>query len=526
MKYLKLYEELEGFEETWVDEPEEPEEYLYEEYYPKKFKKFLIENNIFELFHKNFIRYQKLDFQFGYSSLPPDIQYIKERFEEYFTKKDYLYISHAFNWEDTDEGDDFWNTIDDKWLDYIEFLYESFEDFEETWIQEEDNDDNIKKHKLPLLFYNFLKKEKVLDKFINNFENRHPDMIFFDYMKNNKSSVYDFIDNAFIWGYTPEGSGFWYRIDNKWRTKYDIMIHPSINIKNMVLYESFEDFEEIWIDDPESEYDDIPNYKDFKEYKKLKGRTVRVKKNSSILRYFSIIKNVEGKIVRIEKGEDGVLLVIEWDNGFGSHCYPNDLEIKNKIYESFEDFEETWIDEEPKSEYKKFSSMSGIINLQKFPKTTDYRKFIGMPVRVKGHYGIWFYGKIMDIIPYYKKSVLVLTTEYDSDGNKKYSYSIYSPDQVEIKIDEKYESGLFNYKNMPFKLVKDGDIIKIMYKDNYYYDLSVIIPESKNLKENEFFINPNVEEGIIKTLIEQNFIEKGNKKAMAGDKETDLYRIV
>ncbi len=142
-------------------------------------------------------------------------------------------------------------------MKYIK-LYESFEDFEETWIQEEDNDDNIKKHKLPLLLYNFLKKEKVLDKFINNFEKKYPNKIFYNALYN--SHLEDLIDFAFFWGGTPEGCYFWAEIDKKWQKIVNKDNNKS-NLKSYELYENFEDdFEEIWIDEPEH----FENYFDFK----------------------------------------------------------------------------------------------------------------------------------------------------------------------------------------------------------------------------------------------------------------------
>ncbi len=138
-------------------------------------------------------------------------------------------------------------------------LYENFEDFDETWIDDEPSNE-YRKHKLPTILYNFLKKNKVLDQFISNFEKQHhPSRIFYDYIliHNNSIHLSSLIGSAFIWSYTPEGNKFWREVDQKWknliltRNFLDKNLDKQLrNLKPNELYENFEDFEETWIEDP------------------------------------------------------------------------------------------------------------------------------------------------------------------------------------------------------------------------------------------------------------------------------------
>ena len=66
-----------------------------------------------------------------------------------------------------------------------------------------------------------------------------------------------------------------------------------------------------------------------------------------------------------------------------------------------------------------------------------------------------------------------------------------------------------------------------LISDNSIYDeLSIIIPDSDNLSKSEFYINPNISEEIIDTLINENFIQSSGKKSIAGNKETISYKIL
>jgi len=96
-------------------------------------------------------------------------------------------------------------------------------------------------------------------------------------------------------------------------------------------------------------------------------------------------------------------------------------------------------------------------------------------------------------------------------------------------INENYETGYFNYNDMTFKLdVKHDDIttVKILYMDKHYEDLSIDVPDSEELDEDEFFINPSLKKGMIEELENQGFIECTNKISMSGEKETKSYKLV
>lgn len=96
-------------------------------------------------------------------------------------------------------------------------------------------------------------------------------------------------------------------------------------------------------------------------------------------------------------------------------------------------------------------------------------------------------------------------------------------------INENYETGYFNYGDRPFKLdVVHGDttVVKILYMDKHYEDLSIDIPDSKELDEDEFYVNPIIDIEMVKELEKQGFIENTNKLSMAGDDETKSYKLV
>jgi len=99
-----------------------------------------------------------------------------------------------------------------------------------------------------------------------------------------------------------------------------------------------------------------------------------------------------------------------------------------------------------------------------------------------------------------------------------------------IFIGENYKTGFFNYENMPFLLnVKHNNnktSVEIIYKEHVYEHLSVDIPDSKDLGEDEFFINPIIDKGMVELLENEGFIECTNIKSMAGDKKTVSYKLV
>lgn len=97
---------------------------------------------------------------------------------------------------------------------------------------------------------------------------------------------------------------------------------------------------------------------------------------------------------------------------------------------------------------------------------------------------------------------------------------------------ENYKSGLFglhlNGKYMTFNLDinQDEKSVNIMYDDQLYIELDIKIPDSEELEPGEFFLNPEVDQKIVRELVKQSFIEKGNKTAVAGDKTTLSYRFI
>ena len=97
-------------------------------------------------------------------------------------------------------------------------------------------------------------------------------------------------------------------------------------------------------------------------------------------------------------------------------------------------------------------------------------------------------------------------------------------------IKENYETGIFDYDNMAFKLdvkfINNLTDVRIMYMGKYYDDLSINIPGSEELDNDEFYLNPNVDKELIKTLVDQGFIEETENESMAGDKKTKSYKLV
>ena len=77
----------------------------------------------------------------------------------------------------------------------------------------------------------------------------------------------------------------------------------------------------------------------------------------------------------------------------------------------------------------------------------------------------------------------------------------------------------YNDKEKPIK-------VDLITDEHIYDNLSVTVPDSKDLDSNEFFLNTEIDKRIIKELLEQGFITKTNKKTMSGDIETISYKII
>jgi len=91
------------------------------------------------------------------------------------------------------------------------------------------------------------------------------------------------------------------------------------------------------------------------------------------------------------------------------------------------------------------------------------------------------------------------------------------------------ESGIFsvnlNNQTLVFKLRFSTEIL-IILEDDIYQELSITIPDSKNLNDTEFYLNPSVDEKIVDVLVNENFIEKLDKESIAGEQKTYLYTLI
>jgi hypothetical protein len=102
--------------------------------------------------------------------------------------------------------------------------------------------------------------------------------------------------------------------------------------------------------------------------------------------------------------------------------------------------------------------------------------------------------------------------------------------KFEQYINENYKSnpilidGNTYYMNSEIKNKKL--YVSLIYKGDLYEELSVVIPESDNINDDEFFLNPKVKYSIVSELENQKFIQKLNKRAKAGNRETVLYCII
>jgi len=98
---------------------------------------------------------------------------------------------------------------------------------------------------------------------------------------------------------------------------------------------------------------------------------------------------------------------------------------------------------------------------------------------------------------------------------------------------ENKETGIFSIKQngitislkLKYENTDKGLNVKIMNNDSIYEDLSIFIPDTKKLNNNQFFVNPEVENYIIEVLIKQGFINKTNIKSKAGKDEVFAYNL-
>lgn len=98
-----------------------------------------------------------------------------------------------------------------------------------------------------------------------------------------------------------------------------------------------------------------------------------------------------------------------------------------------------------------------------------------------------------------------------------------------LKIFEDFTTSVVKVDDLVLRLHIDYSNITNVYlllEDEIYDNLSVELPDSTKLDIGEFFLNPDIDKRIIDELINQGFIEEGDKEAMAGDKPTKSYILV
>ena len=78
--------------------------------YIKKFKEFLDKNGVLDKYIHNFLNNSNIGF---YGRKTDKIAKVLDRM--FFLD----YIAYVFLWENTDEGFDFWNSLNKKWRNYI-----------------------------------------------------------------------------------------------------------------------------------------------------------------------------------------------------------------------------------------------------------------------------------------------------------------------------------------------------------------------------------------------------------------------
>jgi hypothetical protein len=97
---------------------------------------------------------------------------------------------------------------------------------------------------------------------------------------------------------------------------------------------------------------------------------------------------------------------------------------------------------------------------------------------------------------------------------------------------ENQQTGLFqveiegNSMNFTLDIQENPTQVLIILGNEVYDELSVNIPASEDLQTGEFFLNPKIHPQIVKTLVNQGFIEETSQTAVAGDQETRSYMII
>ena len=98
-----------------------------------------------------------------------------------------------------------------------------------------------------------------------------------------------------------------------------------------------------------------------------------------------------------------------------------------------------------------------------------------------------------------------------------------------IKENKDSETGIISIDgtiyHLQFNETKDGLKVDLMIDNDIYQELSIFLPDTDKLDNNEFFINPIVDKKIIDKLEKENFISKGDTETIAGDKKTISYHL-
>lgn len=95
-------------------------------------------------------------------------------------------------------------------------------------------------------------------------------------------------------------------------------------------------------------------------------------------------------------------------------------------------------------------------------------------------------------------------------------------------------SGLFSVEldkgRVSLRLSYDENLIPfkvdLVFEDEKYDELSIIIPDSDELDKKEFFMNPKIDKRIIETLLDEGFIDETGKESIAGEYDVKSYEVI
>jgi len=100
---------------------------------------------------------------------------------------------------------------------------------------------------------------------------------------------------------------------------------------------------------------------------------------------------------------------------------------------------------------------------------------------------------------------------------------------IYLKIFEDFKSDVISIvidgKELTFTIKSSNKNIYLMKNNNIYQKLDINIPDSSDLDDGEFFMNPNVKNVIVDELKNQGFIQELNKESIAGDKKVKAYKL-